>query len=522
MTVRRYAPPTVPTSTNARAVASYSITLDGGVQPNRALTIRQHLDTPLPKGWGAVVLRGAGPRAGLTVLDTHLAKHRTEIVATTNHLTGFTDWVMNTNRVVGGFLSTRADKPDCEGRNPDWVDSVSYLDQQGDPPLLVCSGRDPNNSSVLVIKVANSRGTGISVNTDTPWAWHWTGAPGGIAATAADWLSNLSDPEGRRTLYVVPGQQLHLGFKRPHGIAPIIHVQGTVSASALGYGLAWEALSDLEVPKAAKWAVAGTFMSVCIADSTLDPLARAGKADLFDVATQMGTCMVENFPALLRAVKKTVSADMWHQISPKLYRAGNRIIAKANGYLSLARWSYRGMEMVADVMQDPAARAVTVFSKVRKAPAPKVAAAPGRIGSLHIGMNAEQALATGLVKRVPMHDCGFTWAPAGPLAAMDPEAEIGVDELDNGTQLHYVMLGGHAVTTAGVGVGDTLAKLRAAYGSALQPVPNPEASNGDWGAWVLFGAGGDLEFFTMNGRVWGVLVSAETRMARVSPYWEGC
>lgn len=366
MTITR---PTPAGATSTRVQRHFSVSLERGAQPERPIRIEYRLAGPLPEGSEAVVTRGKpGARSRRVVLPTRVSPDRRTIIARTTHLSPFTAWVLDVDQFVGQVLSTRGARPKCAGDPPEWVDDVIHIDQQGSVPMFVCSGSDPNDPSVAVVKMTNNRPTGISLTSSKPWAWRWFGGAGGIKATAGDWFANFTDPDLDRTLFIAPGQQLHLGFTRPSDASPTIKLQGTVSNSAVVFGMAWDLVEDTGISKKHRWTVAGVIAGRCATDTIVDPLAQAGEADALELGVALGKCVVEDFPVLVKAVRDSVDAETWAELSPSIYGAGNTIVRRANMYLTGFSAIYTVMDMTRDLLQHPGARAVLLTAKLQAPP----------------------------------------------------------------------------------------------------------------------------------------------------------
>lgn len=347
----------------------FTVSLEGDTQPARPIRLAYRLDRPIPEGSEALVTRGSpGAREKRVVLPTRISPNRRTITARTTHLSPFTAWILDVDQFVGEMLSVRGERPECAGDPPAWVDDVIHIDQQGSVPMFVCTGSDPNDPSIAVVKMTNNRPTGISLTSSKPWAWHWFGGAGGIKATAGEWFANISDPDFDRTLFIAPGQQLHLGFKRPPDSSPTIELQGTPSLSAVVFGMAWDLLEDSGIPTTHRWSVAGVIATRCATDAIADPLAQAGKVEALGLGVDLAECVVENFPVLAKAVRDEVGAETWAELSPRVYGAGNGIIRRANMYLTGFSAIYTSMDAARDLSQHPSARNVLITAELQAPP----------------------------------------------------------------------------------------------------------------------------------------------------------
>ncbi|WP_132155213.1 hypothetical protein [Kribbella antiqua] len=380
----------------------------GTGQPLKPLLPTYTLPEPLPAASSAVVLRGDPSVEVVTVLPTRLSADRRTLTASTAHLSIFSVITNAVEPAIAGFLGTHGERPACDGRPPNWVDDAVFITPDGDPPLLVCTGSDTRNRDLLVVKLTNNRGTGIAVTASARWRWQWTGAAGGIKSTVSDRLSNVSDPAADRTLYVMPGQQLHLGFSSPARNPTTITMQGAVSTSALGYGIAWQAADEIEARKPyLRTMLAGAFTAVCLVDVIADPLRRAGNADLLPIISALAKCGVSNYDDISTAARAAIPPADWPAISPGLKSGMSAILRRLNAYLTLASVFWAGAEAVADLAQDPYARRVSIFTKT---PSPDLTMHPGRLGALRVGMTGLQAIKTGYVVKAPTDAiCGIRY-----------------------------------------------------------------------------------------------------------------
>lgn len=355
----------------------------GRAQPRRPVRITQELQKPVPNGSEVTVLRSQGLEQTPVVLKTMLSRDRKTVTFNTAHFTDFYTVIGNASEIVGGILTTRGETPKCEHQAPKWVLAADFINQAGDPPVRVCVGADPEDAEIAVVKVTNNRGTGLIYTPSTAPAWAWTGAPGLVKATVSDWLSRASDAQRDRSYYLMPGQQLHLGFARDSTDSSLrIDLEGTTSTSAVVYGLVWASLDDLHLPSNLRTAVAGTMMSICVADSIGDPLSRAGAVQAWSAFVDVLQCGIGQYDDIIRATRRALTADSWAKVSPTLYRTSGAFLRHAHAYLALATAAHRTMEMAADLAQDPAARRIVLHT----APVQPSQRLIDYGGSMHLGV----------------------------------------------------------------------------------------------------------------------------------------
>ncbi|GAA2568709.1 hypothetical protein [Pseudonocardia hydrocarbonoxydans] len=84
---------------------------------------------------------------------------RTEATAVVEHLSTkwFEEFAGTVTTELGKLTSQRTDPPQCEGKEPEWVDQSIFLRDDRNAPLLSCVGSDPASASVAVVKIANNR-----------------------------------------------------------------------------------------------------------------------------------------------------------------------------------------------------------------------------------------------------------------------------------------------------------------------------------------------------------------------------
>jgi hypothetical protein len=110
---------------------------------------------------------------------------------------------------------------------------------------------------------------------------------------------------------------------------------------------------------------------------------------------------------------------------------------------------------------------------------------PGQVGQVKAGMTAAQAVATKEVKADTPGPCVGGTTPLRATYPFNHEYAVFVD--DDGRVAEMDVFGKHVRTPQGIGVGNTLAAIKKAYGSKLGgPV---EVGFGQWGRYVSYRTG---------------------------------
>jgi hypothetical protein len=234
----------------------------------------------------------------------------------------------------------------------------------------------------------------------------------------------------------------------------------------------------------------------------LDPLAQAGTGDLAGIGAQLSRCVVDRWPEVVRAVRASLTPEAWETVSRSLYRPG-RALKIANRALLVWEWSYKAMELAADLATHPGARAVTLFSKVRRTGSAWVLE-PGRLGPYAVGMDAAAAQREELVTRAePGAVCDFRWVDvAGPDEESPPDGRPAVatewrrgdaDDLDIASLRAGWRGAALPRTVTGMGIGSSVAELRSAYGARLS-FGYFQAEGDPYPAFVVVGPRGAVMF----------------------------
>jgi hypothetical protein len=473
------------------------VTLGTG-QPTAPIQLAYRLANPLAAGSAAVIIRGVLDTERVIPLATAISADRMTITATTTHLSHFDLIVESVETTLASLFTTRGQAPGCAGDPPNWVAETTFLEPTGDPPVLTCVGRDPAHADVAVVKLTNNRGTGIAVTTSVRWRWNWSSGSGGIGATANELLTKVTDPITARTLYVMPGQQLHLGFDRPGKLPATITVQGQATATSFTYGLLWKLLDATPRPDKLRIVAAGAFVTVCAADIALDPLERMETSEVLTVLTGLTDCIISHYEDIITLIVERLSAYEWSLVRPTVQRAA--ILRKLNLLLTLAGAAWSTLEAKLDLDQDPTARKVTIFAQSAKPPIGQLILGPAGLGPLKIaGSTSDGAAAKVIVWNSKA--CSAFDPPSGrwQAAYTTTSGRLPFTIQDSGPQsvrarvatVTRIDVTSPAIRTAkGIHVGSTLDQLRSVYGTSVQRT----AATSESEVWSVTDGGNFLAF----------------------------
>ena len=139
--------------------------------------------------------------------------------------------------------------------------------------------------------------------------------------------------------------------------------------------------------------------------------------------------------------------------------------------------------------------------------------APGKAGPFTIGMTSEQALKAGLVREPGDSECGLT--PVGSYRGFS----VQFADSEPGDVLFGVLVKNtDAKTAEGIGVGDSIAQLKEAYGAKLK------ATTGEYGetSYVLTDGDKAIGFTAGDGDDSGKIFAIDVFQADNPVIWDGC
>ena len=143
----------------------------------------------------------------------------------------------------------------------------------------------------------------------------------------------------------------------------------------------------------------------------------------------------------------------------------------------------------------------------------RILLAPGKAGPFTVGMTSEQTLKDGLVREPSDSECGLT--PVGSYRGFS----VQFADTDAGDVLSGVLVKGEGPQTAeGIGVGDSIAQLKEAYGAKLK------ATTGEYGetSYVLTDGDKAIGFTAGDGDDSGKIFAIDVFQADNPVIWDGC
>ena len=203
-----------------------------GAMPSEGATISRSYAAPLPEGAQAAFMWWNGDIGEWEPVASEISADRRVLTANVNHFSIWTDLVAGGQAAIGAvtdaarragqavsevasvvgqglekanatiskaiqtgadhlyfaagqILSTRADQPQCDGSQPNWVESVIVIEDSPANPLRFCVGSGVSNTAV--VKVAANRGYAI------PYALAGTATVQGTALTAFQAIQSIVD-----------------------------------------------------------------------------------------------------------------------------------------------------------------------------------------------------------------------------------------------------------------------------------------------------------------------------------------
>ena len=306
--------------------ARAAVSLSSG-QPLQALTFRYILPEPLPAASEVYLLSTPGdelphePVPG-TVLMAGVSDDRRVLTAEVEHLSVW-EWAMvDANHVLTSMAGLRTSAPICEAQpRPDWLEDVIYLEGR-DVPQLVCSGADPNDASIGVVKIRNNRGVALIVTAPVVPAWaHQDIFADQPTDNLRDLLTRLNETlnvprdEQSRTWVLPPGSGVDIGFTRESlARQPFAKITTTISTSAVAYGYFWQLLDMYISDRFALTGVQLGLMGVCFADAGSGAITAGDGVQLTAALGAGGRCFIEKAPDVLNAIARQVSPSTWSRL----------------------------------------------------------------------------------------------------------------------------------------------------------------------------------------------------------------
>jgi hypothetical protein len=216
-------------------------------------TLTRRLDAPVPPGSRATLAYYDAGRDAWTAVPTRLSTDRTTLTATVGRRSYWTVLLDDVSVGIGAALGTRGSAPDCPLGVPAWLkpEDTAFLDD-GTAPLRWCTGRDPRDPALLVVKVRVERGYGVGLAaaatpervSDSQFA----SGPEDVLVGVMTGALRLPQDFGRGLLVLPGGTEAELTFSeeavRTAGGGPLIRIEPTPEFMIAG--LTYAAITELD------------------------------------------------------------------------------------------------------------------------------------------------------------------------------------------------------------------------------------------------------------------------------------
>jgi hypothetical protein len=344
-------------------------------QPEKPLRFTWTFQNPLPPGAGASFYTGNPETEAVQELPTVISEDRRTATAEVPTLSfkSFVTWVdTKVETFVGGLLSTRGDRPTCDGPVPSWVDDAVFVDedQTGDNPMLACVGHDPANPQILVVKITNNRGHGLALDVPVPWSWIYFTDLDGLDANLVKLFSLLQNVAVPR-IVLAPGQQVHFGFSEADlAERTSFTIQGHVDAGATAYGLAVKLLEEVlgENVTGAPVLAAG-MLAKCFVDTATETPSTSAAAVIRSVYDHL-SCMVD-IGGWATLIREALPVDDYRLYDSMLFHdltKVKRVASKFNAYVRVFSMAQQLFELTASVASASETFALSVWRTVGPPP----------------------------------------------------------------------------------------------------------------------------------------------------------
>lgn len=341
------------------------VTLSSG-EPNEALQFRWKFARPLAPGERAAFYGGDPTAEAFTPIRTTIAQDRRSATAEVSLLgpIGF-DWfdLDNYSNLAGRLLSTRTDRPTCEGEPPGWVEETDFVDelQSVENPMLVCVGRDPNDSELFVVKIANNRGHGLLLNVPVPWEWIHFSDVGGLGSHMEALLGWIGR-SGPLQVPLVPGQEVHLAFAYDtaveHAIDNQFAIDGAVNGAAIGLGIVNWAIDQAFGSVTGVPIVAAVALAKCFDDDLWGE--RATLEEALTLIAAKSNCLA-NVNAWATLVHEVLGDDFYEKFPFADATKISRLLKRFNFLVTLVVAAQGSLEIGASFLAAPQTFDVTTF-----------------------------------------------------------------------------------------------------------------------------------------------------------------
>ena len=416
-----------------------------------------------------------------SVRTAELNKDRTVATVQVDHLSDKEWWevpIDNVAHFITSVAGQRTSAPSCATQpRPSWVENAIYLDEQN-APMLVCTGTDPNDRDIAVVKIKNNRGGALIVTAPVTPKWaalSLATTDGTISAAISDILTLTTEPLGvpsaerSRSWVLPPGGGIDIGLTRDsveplHGIVPITSKFTTASAS---YGLIWQLLSDAVGDSETLTALELGFMSACVHDAGRKTLDATNRQGLGEGVADLAKCVVELGPDIVRQIQKRLPAEVWKRIGgPKLNKAVNFAKTKLLPLVTVAQAAVAITDLANTLALGDGAFTITLFTTLTTT-SKKPVANDHSFGPIQLGMTTDQAttaISGPITRRNPYPPCTTLSGRMNGIPVNVYVKNGVVTGIDTGTQSN----GSHdsstkVLTDRGVGTGSTPSQIRDAY-----------------------------------------------------------
>lgn len=366
------------------AFSGAALTLTSG-QPQVPLTFTYTFAEPVPEGVEVLLLGtpGDGPSdepVETTAITAELDTARLTASAQVPHLS-FWEWVAtDVNNFITSAAGLRTDAPECESQpRPGWFEDAIFLDGK-EAPMLVCTGSDPNDSSVGVVKIRNNRGVAMIITAPVTPAWaHHTVFSGSVSSLGAEALTvitenlnrsmGVSAQERSRSWVLPPGGGVDIGFGED--TLPLISkITAEISTSSMAFGLIWDALGEVFDDAGALTAVEMGIAGVCFTDAYNSTVSAAEGSRVAAGIANIATCAMERAPDIVGEIAGNVSEQTWGKLGGemKLPQKIARVFKSLVRVVALGKYTVVIGDAISTLMLVEGAKEITLHTKLKATP----------------------------------------------------------------------------------------------------------------------------------------------------------
>lgn len=371
-------------------LAGADLTLSTG-QPTAPLTFRYELDEPLPEGTDLYLLGRESGASDSVVPATPIAaaidSNRRVATAQVPHLSTWEWLAVEANHFVTSTLGLRGSAPECKTQpRPGWLDEVVFLDEK-EAPMRICTGADPADENIAVVKIRNNRGIGMIVTAPVTPRWAhldvFSGQPANVAAeieSATISLLGVPTSVRSRTWVLPPGGGVDIGFTAS-SLPLISKITATATLSTVIYGVLWDQLEDRIGDPLTLSAMELGFMAACFGQAVDSGLAGMSDSQVRAAATgfaAVAMCLIQKAPDVLSEIAGHLSEKAFQQMQSR--KIAEKVGRNHARYLPLLNRVTTGLvlaDAVATVNLGAGAWEIGLFKKVD--PEYSLNAACGRI-----------------------------------------------------------------------------------------------------------------------------------------------